>query len=107
MEKMEPLSVPPVADAPVPFGFEPCDGGVCAAAGMRASGGSAGFRKNPNRYDLALVVADETCVVAGTFTTSRFCAAPVTVSRERAARGSASAQGGQACATATHPKDRT
>ena len=91
MEKMEPLSVPPVADAPVTFGFEPCDGGVCAAAGMRASGVSAGFRKNPNRYDLALVVADETCVVAGTFTTSRFCAAPVTVSRERAARGRARA----------------
>ena len=91
MEMIEPLCVPTAQDAPEAFGFEPCEGGVCAAAGMRAAGVSAGFRKNPSRYDLALVVADETCVVAGTFTTNRFCAAPVSVSRERAARGRARA----------------
>lgn len=91
MEKIEPLCVPATADAPASFGFVSCDGGVCAAAGMRAAGVSAGFRKNPNRLDLALVAADETCVVAGTFTTNRFCAAPVTLSRERAARGRARA----------------
>lgn len=91
MEKIEPLCVPATADVPASFGFVPCDGGVCAAAGMRAAGVSAGFRKNPNRLDLALVAADETCVVAGTFTTNRFCAAPVTLSRERAARGRARA----------------
>ncbi|MBM6775306.1 bifunctional glutamate N-acetyltransferase/amino-acid acetyltransferase ArgJ [Olsenella profusa] len=91
MDTIEPLCVPTTADAPAAFGFEPCDGGVCAADGMRAAGVSAGFRKNPNRLDLALVVADESCVVAGTFTTNRFCAAPVTLSRERAARGRARA----------------
>ena len=91
MEKIEPLCVPAPADAPASFGFAPCEGGVCAAAGMRAAGVPAGFRKNPNRLDLALVAADETCVVAGTFTTNRFCAAPVTLSRERAARGRARA----------------
>ena len=91
MATIEPLVVPMTPDAPETCGFSPCEGGVCAAVGMRAAGVSAGFRKNPNRYDLALVAADETCVVAGTFTTNRFCAAPVTVSRERAARGRARA----------------
>ena len=91
MATIEPLVVPMTPDAPEACGFSSCEGGVCAAVGMRAAGVSAGFRNNPNRYDLALVVADETCVVAGTFTTNRFCAAPVTVSRERAARGRARA----------------
>ena len=91
MENIEPLLVPNAADHALELGFAPCEGGVCAAAGVRASGVSAGFRKNPNRLDLALVVADETCAVAGTFTTNRFCAAPVSVSRERAASGRARA----------------
>lgn len=92
MSDFAPLEVPVAPDAPEAFGFMPCDGGVCAAAGVRAAGVSAGFRKNPNRFDLALVVTDEACPVAGTFTTNRFCAAPVTVSRERAARPGARAR---------------
>ena len=92
MSDFAPLEVPAAPDAPEAFGFMPCDGGVCAASGIRAAGVSAGFRKNPNRLDLALVVADETCPVAGTFTTNRFCAAPVTVSRERALRADARAR---------------
>lgn len=91
MENIEPLCVEDAPDAPSAYGFAPCEGGVCAAAGVRASGVSAGFRRNPNRLDLALVVADEACVVAGAFTTNRFCAAPVALSRERAARGRARA----------------
>ena len=86
-----PLAVPAAPDAPEACGFTPCEGGVCAAAGVRASGVSAGFRRNPERLDLALVVADEPCVVAATFTTNRFCAAPVTVSRAHAADGRARA----------------
>jgi glutamate N-acetyltransferase/amino-acid N-acetyltransferase len=58
---------------------------------MRAAGISAGFRKNPERKDMALVVADKTCVCAATFTQNRFCAAPVQVSRARAASGHARA----------------
>lgn len=91
MTSFEPLRVPVAPDDAAAFGFAPCEGGVCAAAGVRAAGVSAGFRKNPNRLDLALVVADEPCVAAATFTTNRFCAAPVTVSRAHVADGRARA----------------
>ena len=91
MNSFDPLAVPCGPDAPEACGFVPCEGGVCAAAGVRAAGVSAGFRKNPNRLDLALVAADEACVAAATFTTNRFCAAPVTVSRAHVADGHARA----------------
>ena len=57
------------------------DGGVTSPAGVRAGGIHAGFRKNPGRLDMALVEVDEPCSAAGAFTTNKFCAAPVTVSR--------------------------
>lgn len=91
MSGFEPLRVPERDGAAEGFGFVPCEGGVCAARGIRATGISAGFRHNPDRRDLALVVADRTCVCAGTFTKNRFCAAPVQVSRPRAASGHARA----------------
>ena len=56
-------------------------GGVTSAAGFTAAGVHAGFRKNPERLDMALIAADEPVAAAGVFTTNRFCAAPVTVSR--------------------------
>ena len=59
------------------------NGGVTSAQGFMAAGVHAGFRKDPKRLDMALLVADEVCPVAGTFTQNRFCAAPVTVSRHR------------------------
>ena len=68
MSTFMPIAVPATITDPASFGFEPCEGGVCAAKGIRAAGIYAGFRKNPNRKDLALVVADETCVCAATFT---------------------------------------
>lgn len=58
------------------------NGGVTSALGFKAAGVHAGFRRNPERLDMALLVADELCPVAGVFTKNRFCAAPVTVSRE-------------------------
>ena len=57
------------------------EGGVTAAAGFKAAGIHAGFRKNPERLDYALVMPDKPCPGAGVFTTNRFCAAPVQVSR--------------------------
>lgn len=57
-------------------------GGVTSAKGFAAAGVHAGFRKNPERFDFALVVADEPCACAGVFTQNVFCAAPVMVSRE-------------------------
>lgn len=57
-------------------------GGVTSAAGFRAGGIHAGFRKNPGRLDMALVEADELCPAAATFTQNIFCAAPVIVAKE-------------------------
>ena len=58
------------------------EGGVTSAQGFKASGVHAGFRADPNRLDMALVVADQPAACAATFTQNVFCAAPVTVSRE-------------------------
>lgn len=91
MSDFEPIELPIAPDTPEAFGFAPCEGGVCAAAGVSAAGLHAGFRRDPNRRDMALVVADQTCVAAGAFTTNRFCAAPVIVSREHVADGRARA----------------
>ena len=55
-------------------------GGVTSALGFKAAGVHAGFRKNPERFDMALVVADQPCACAGTFTQNVFCAAPVVAS---------------------------
>lgn len=85
------IPVPASITDPASFGFAPCEGGICAAAGIRAAGIHAGFRPDPNRKDMALVAADQTCTCAATFTTNRFCAAPVQVSRPRAATGHARA----------------
>jgi len=91
MSSIDLIPVPASITDPASFGFAACEGGVCASAGIRAAGIHAGFRADPNRRDLALVAADEPCVCAATFTQNRFCAAPVQVSRERAASGTAQA----------------
>ena len=58
------------------------NGGVTSALGFKAGGIHAGFRKEADRLDVALVEADELCSVAGVFTTNIFCAAPVQVCKE-------------------------
>ena len=63
------------------------DGGVTSARGFSASGVHAGFRKDPGRLDLAMVAAERPVAAAGTFTTNRFCAAPVQVSRANLGAG--------------------
>ncbi len=77
----EPLTIP----STVVFTGAMADGGVCAPRGFSASGVHAGFKANPERLDLALVVSDRPCAAAGVFTTNRFCAAPVIVDREHLA----------------------
>ncbi len=91
MATYEPISFTPPTVQPQTFGFEFCDGGVCVATGISAAGVHAGFRADPNRLDLSVVVADKPCTCAATFTQNRFCAAPVQVSRPRAAKGVARA----------------
>ncbi len=58
------------------------DGGVASPAGICAGGIHAGFRQDPNRLDMAIVEVAKPASAAGAFTTNKFCAAPVTVSRE-------------------------
>ncbi len=62
-------------------------GGPASALGFKAAGVHAGFRADPDRLDMALVVADEPAAAAGAFTTNVFCAAPVRVSREHLDEG--------------------
>ncbi|MDR3308139.1 MAG: bifunctional glutamate N-acetyltransferase/amino-acid acetyltransferase ArgJ [Coriobacteriales bacterium] len=57
------------------------EGGLGAVKGVCCAGVSAGFRRNPERKDLALVVTGTPATAAGVFTQNAFCAAPVTVSR--------------------------
>lgn len=90
MTQYAPLDVP-ASEPRLVDGIAPCEGGICAVAGIRAAGVCAGLRRDPQRRDLALVAADKTCVCAGVFTQNRFCAAPVQVSREHLADGKARA----------------
>jgi len=64
-------------------------GCVTAAAGFKAAGACCGIKEGAK--DLALVVSDVPAAAAGTFTTNRFCAAPVMLSRARLAAGRARA----------------
>ena len=60
-------------------------GGLGAVRGLRCAGVSAGFRRNPKRLDLALIVTEKPAVASGVFTRNTFCAAPVSVSRQNLA----------------------
>lgn len=64
-------------------------GHVTAARGFRASGISCGIKDSEK--DLALVVCEARASAAAVFTTNRFCAAPVILSRSRLAAGFARA----------------
>src|SRR5207237_9042722 len=74
--------------------FRRISGSICAPRGFKCAAvfcdikklgtgkGSEKGRKN----DLALIVSDIPAAVAGMFTTNQVCAAPVKVSRQRAAK---------------------
>src|ERR1041385_4185538 len=80
-------------------GFKVIEGSVTAPQGFRAGavfcdikrlGTGKGSNKGQKR-DLAVLVSDVPAAVAGMFTTSQVCAAPVKVSSKRAARPNARA----------------
>ncbi|MDR0347063.1 MAG: hypothetical protein LBH56_01640, partial [Coriobacteriales bacterium] len=48
------------------------EGGLGAVKGLRCAGISAGFRRNPERRDLALIVTEKPAVAAGVFTQNLF-----------------------------------
>ncbi|PKM90596.1 MAG: ornithine acetyltransferase [Firmicutes bacterium HGW-Firmicutes-12] len=56
------------------------DGGITSPLGFQAGAARASIKK-PERYDLAVVVSQVPAVAAGVFTTNKFQAAPVQVSR--------------------------
>ena len=79
--------------------LRPIEGSIVAPRGFRAGGvfcdikrlgTGKGSDKGPKR-DLALLVSDVPCAVAGLFTTNQVCAAPVKVCVERVADGIAQA----------------
>ena len=51
--------------------------------GFRYAGVVTGLRSEPNRRDVAVILADGPAAAAGVFTQNRVCAAPVQVSRKR------------------------
>ncbi len=67
------------------------EGGVTYPKGFKASGIHCGLRKNKNKKDLALVLADNECDVAAIYTTNKVYGAPIRVTREHIKNGKARA----------------
>ncbi len=71
--------------------FQYQTGGITFPKGFSASGIHCGLRKNTERLDIALIVADVDCAVAGVFTQNKVFAAPVGVTKAHVANGKARA----------------
>lgn len=70
--------------------FKYIEGGVCAPRGFKAAGIHAGFKKDPDKRDLALIFSEERAACAGVYTTNKIKGAPIAVTREHIADGYAS-----------------
>jgi glutamate N-acetyltransferase/amino-acid N-acetyltransferase len=57
-------------------------GKLLPVPGVRLAAIHSGIKTNPESTDLVLVEVSENATLAATFTTNKFCAAPVTVARE-------------------------
>ena len=57
-------------------------GGVCAPIGFSANGIHAGMRKNKSKKDLSLIVSEELCTAAATYTQNKVKGAPLTVTKQ-------------------------
>lgn len=69
--------------------YKEIDGGVTAPRGFLAAGVHAGIKGQ--KKDVALLVSDTLCNLAGVFTTNRVFAAPVALCRKRVTQGTARA----------------
>lgn len=67
------------------------EGGVCAAAGFKAAGVHCGIRKNQSKRDLGLIVSDCKTSAAAVYTTNLVKGAPLLVTKEHLADGTAQA----------------
>ena len=74
-------------------GFPFVEGGVCAAKGFKANGIHCGIKANgdPNKNDLAMILADKPCTAAAMYTTNKVQGAPIAVTRRHIADGLAQA----------------
>src|SRR5947209_2396700 len=74
--------------------FRRISGSICAPRGFKCAAvfcdikklGTGKGSEKGRKDDLALIVSDVPAAVAGMFTTNQVCAAPVKVSRQRAAK---------------------
>jgi len=66
-------------------------GGVCAAKGFKANGIHCGIRHNRTKRDLALIVSDVPCNAAAVYTQNLVKGAPLTVTKQHIADGTAQA----------------
>ena len=62
--------------------FRNIQGSVTAPPGFRAGSISSGIKSEAGLRDVAMLVSETLCTVAGTFTTSRAPAAPVLLCKE-------------------------
>ena len=67
------------------------EGGVTAAKGFLASGIHCGIRKNKTKPDLALIYSDRQCKATGVYTKNVVKGAPITVTKNNIADGTAQA----------------
>jgi glutamate N-acetyltransferase/amino-acid N-acetyltransferase len=68
-------------------GFQPIDGGVCAAKGFKAAGIFCGINPAKTKRDLALIVAEKECDTAAVYTTNVIKAAPIYVTQKHLEKG--------------------
>ena len=67
------------------------EGGVTAAKGYKAAGEHLGIRKNPGKRDVALVVSESPASAACCYTTNLVKGAPLLVTKQHVANGTAQA----------------
>lgn len=67
------------------------NGGVCAAEGFTASGVHCGIRKNKTKKDLTLIYSETKANAAAVYTTNLVKGAPLTVTKNHIANGTAQA----------------
>lgn len=67
------------------------DGGITAAQGFVAGGVHCGIRKNKTKADLAMIASDRPCTAAAVYTTNLVKGAPILVTKENIADGTARA----------------
>lgn len=65
--------------------YKVIEGGVCAAAGYRASGMNCGLNSDVNKNDLGLLVSDTDADTAAVYTQNKVKGAPVTVTKKHIA----------------------